>query len=403
MNKDKSVNILDKIIEWAFYILIAAVTFATSVVEICAATIIIAYFLKKILQKDFSFPKHIFLAIFGIFILWNLVSFFNTDYFNESIRGVLKVIKYGLILTISIDVFKTKNILKSLTYVLVIWSVIVALDGIAQSILGFDILRLRTMDTLDYLHRISACFRHANNFGAYLVVIIPVFLSFIFSNSINLRNKIYFFMGLLPLSFCLARTSSRGAWLAASLAVLILSFLKSKKLFIILIVLFIILPFILPQQMKARAFDVLNFHEGTGWERLKLWGQALTMVREHPFLGFGVNTYTKNVPAFKSADYWNAIYPHNCYLQMAAEIGLIGLGLFLTFAILAFVYIGRCLKFLKEGWMRSVAVGLFAGLIGFLMHSAVDTHLYSPNLAVMFYFLLGFCIALCNYAKNNPA
>ncbi len=403
MKSGKIINVIDKITEWTFYVLIAAVTFSTSLVETAIAIIIVSYFLRKFIQKVFSLPKHLFLAVFVLFIFWNLISFFNSSYLYESVRGLIKVIKYGLLLTITIDTFKSKQILKRAVYVLIIWSLAIALNGFVQNVLGFGLIRLRTINPLDCSLRISSSFRHSNNFGAYLVLIIPIFLSFIFSKGTNWRNRIYYLFGLMPLLYCVIRTCSRGAWLALFVAILILGLLKSRKLFAILIVLVIILPFFLPQQIKSRAFDALNFQEGTSWERLKLWNGAFTMIKERPFLGFGVNTYTKNFPAYKPKDYWSAIYPHNSYLHMATEIGLIGLGLFLTFIILAFAYISRHLKFLPEGWMRSATIGLFAGSIGFLIHSGVDTHLYSINLAVMFYLLLGFCIALCNYARINPA
>jgi len=371
--------------------------------EISIAVIIVAWFAKKIIQKDTSFPKHLFLAVFAIFILWNLVSFFNSGYLYESTRGLIKIIKYGLLLAITIDVFKSERFLKRTIYFLIIWSLVIALNGIVQNILGFGLIRLRTVNTLDYLHRVSSSFRQSNNFGVYLVVVIPIFLGFILSEKINLRNRIYFLFGAAPLSFCLIRTYSRGAWLALFASILILSFLKSKRLFAVLLILAIVTIFILPAQIKGRVADLWNFQEGTSWERLKLWKGALLMIEEHPLIGFGVNTYTRNFPAYKPGAYPDVIYSHNCYLHMATEIGLIGLGLFLAFIILVFTYISRRLKFLSGGWMRSAAIGLFAGLIGFLIHSAVDTHLYSVNLAVMFYFLLGFCVALCNYARINPS
>ena len=383
--------------------MIAAVTFSTSFVEIAIAVIIISYFLRKFIQKDLSFPKHLFLACFAVFIIWNLFSFFNSEYLHESIRGLIKVVEYGLLLAITIDVFKSKQVLKRAIYLLIIWSVVIVLNGVAQGILGFGLIRLRTLDTLDNLLRISSSFRQSNNFGVYLVVIISIYLSFIFSKKINRRNRIYFCLGLVPLAFCLIRTYSRGAWLALFIAMLVLSLLKSKKIFAVLVVLIIILPLFLPQQIKGRASDLMNFQEGTSWERLRLWNGAFLMIKQHPFLGFGVNTYTKNFPHYKPQDYPDVIYPHNSYLHMATEIGLVGLGLFFTFIILASIYIGSCFKLMPEDWMGSAAKGLSVGLLGFLIHSAVDTHLYSVNLAVMFYLLLGLCIAICNYARANPA
>ncbi|MFH0732433.1 MAG: O-antigen ligase family protein [Candidatus Omnitrophota bacterium] len=403
MEKEKIIKILDKIIVWAFFVLIAAVTYSTSFTEASVGVIIGSWLIKKFVQKDITFPKHLFLAVFGVFLLWNLASFLNSSFLQESIKGFAKVIRYGLLLLIAVDTLRDARLLRKLSFFFIIWSMVIAANGIIQGWLGFDLIRLRVIDTLDYMHRIQSSFHHSNNFGVYLVVVIPVFLSFVFSEKIEPRKRIYFLSGLLPLFFCLVKTYSRGAWLSLFVSLFILALIKGRKIFAVFLILVIIGSFIMPHNAKERVSGLLNFKDGTNWERLKLWSGALNMIKKHPVLGFGVNTYTRNFPDYKPDDYWSSVYTHNCYLQMATEIGLVGLGLFLSFIILVFIYITRHLKVLPQGWMHSTVVGLFAGLIGFLIHSAVDTHLYSVNLAVMFYFLLGFTIALCNYAKANPA
>ena len=355
------------------------------------------------MQKDFSLPKHIFLVIFVVFIFWNLLSFYRSGYLYESIRGLLKVIKYGFVLIISLETFRSKDFAKKVFYFLILWSLVIALNGIIEGRLGFDLIRLKAVNSLDYLLRISSSFHQSNDFGAYLVFIIPIFLSFIFSKKINWPNRAYFLCSFTILFYCLMRTYSRGAWLSLFIATLILSLLKSKKLLVGIIILMVILSFFSSHNVKERIFNLFNFEEGTSWERLKLWKGAMAMIKEHPFLGFGVNTYTKNFPKYKPNDYPDSIYPHNCYLQMATEIGLVGLGLFLMFNVFLFMHIAKNLKLLSPGWIKNAVIGLFAGLIGFLIHSTVDTHLYSVNLAVMFYFLLGLCVALCDYGKDNPA
>lgn len=185
------------------------------------------------------------------------------------------------------------------------------------------------------------------------------------------------------------------------LAGIIIILLKNKKLSFALIALVIILSVFMPQSVKDRFGGAADFSEGTTSQRIKLWSGCLEMIKVHPVLGFGVNTYTKNFPDFKPKNCLDSIYTHNCYMQMASEIGIVGLTLFLIFITLCLFYIGSSVKMLPLGWIRSMAIGIFAGIAGFLLHSAVDTHLYSTTMAVMFYFLLGLCIALCNYARNS--
>ncbi len=403
MNKEKIISVLDKIIEWAFYILIAGVTFSNSFSDGPVAVIIIGYLLKKIIKKDATFPRTSFLIAFAAFVAWNAISIFNSGYLYESLRGLLKVVKYGLLLTATIDVFKEERPLKKAVSFLMLWSIVVATNGIIQDWLGFDILRFNVVDTLDYLPRISSSFPQANDFGTYLVLVIPVFLVFTFSKKINLRHRAYFLLGLLFLLYCIMRTYSRGAWLALLAATLMASFLKSRKLFVVLIIVVVIGSLFLPQQVKARVMDIFNLNEGTSWQRLKLWSGAVNMIKQHPVIGFGVNTYTKNFAKYKPADYPDVIYSHNCYLQMATEIGIAGLLLFLLFIIMIFIYVIKRLKGMPHGWIRNSIIGLISGGAGFLVHSGVDTSLYSIKLTLTFYLFLGLCAALSKYAKTNPA
>ena len=95
MDKQKIITILDKIIEFAFYILIIAFTFSISFVDATIAVIVVGWLVKKIILKDFKFPRNSFLLVFVIFILWNALSIYNSNYLYESIRGLIKIIKYA--------------------------------------------------------------------------------------------------------------------------------------------------------------------------------------------------------------------------------------------------------------------------------------------------------------------
>ena len=55
---------------------------------------------------------------------------------------------------------------------------------------------------------------------------------------------------------------------------------------------------------------------------------------------------------------------------------------------------------MSEGQKKNITVGVFAGIVGLILNCAVDTHLYSVNLAVFFHMLLGFCFSIsCHVEK----
>lgn len=103
--------------------------------------------------------------------------------------------------------------------------------------------------------------------------------------------------------------------------------------------------------------------------------KGFEIVQKYPFLGLGVSNYINyDSPIAEltegrflrlqgsSADYYNRRSPHNSYVQVAAEMGLIGLACFL----LLILYPLWILFFRNEGNIWSIAV--FLSLLGISMH-----------------------------------
>ncbi len=81
--------------------------------------------------------------------------------------------------------------------------------------------------------------------------------------------------------------------------------------------------------------------------RFLFWGVGLELVRSHPLLGVGANNYQikyaegrsqfsaryPNSPLVAMNDHLLTLYAHNEYVQMAAELGIIGLILFVLFSL----------------------------------------------------------------------
>ncbi len=394
MNNIKICNIIDKLFFAAFYLLGAGVTFSNALTETASISIIILWVIKKRLLKDYSLPGGFLSILLILFFVWNLLSFFNTSYLYESTRGALKVLKYMLLFMATIDFFDSRLRVKRYLFFLLGVSFFAALDGIVQYVSGVDLIRHRVIDSLDYLYRVSASFVHANDFGVYLVVTLTLFMSVFFASTRKFKERILIFLGICPVSWCFLKTQSRGAWLSFVVAVLFLFSIKSRKIFVLILVLLIASPFILPDSVKQRFSDLATFTtKGTAWERTKLWQGSIQMIKARPILGFGVNTYTKNFPEYVPDDYPDIRYTHNSYLHMATEIGAVGVGIFIVFLLSLIISLITFTKSLERGIYRDLYLGLLAGITGFLCHCFVDTHLYSVTLATFLFLCLGLAVA----------
>jgi O-antigen ligase len=112
--------------------------------------------------------------------------------------------------------------------------------------------------------------------------------------------------------------------------------------------------------------------------RLDLWRIALLIFKGHPLGGVGLGNFQVVEPSYATQTLnltmvrqivQEQLVVHNTYLQMAADLGLIGVGLFLAILALPLRLAGRALRKLElenhelEFYVR----GLLAGTVGMLI------------------------------------
>ena len=128
-----------------------------------------------------------------------------------------------------------------------------------------------------------------------------------------------------------------------------------------------------------------------------MWQAAMGMIRDRPILGHGLNTFMANYLTYWVGGEQAPRYAHNCYLQVAAETGLIGLGVFLVLLWQIFAYLLRGLTRLpsQEGLLL---LGMIAGLFAFAVQAGVDTNFYALRQAALFWTLAGLAVG---YASRS--
>ena len=401
MTKDKIIKLADFLIEWSFYTLIFAVTFSTSVVEIASSVMIAAWIVKTITGKEYARLNFLPARILLVYAIWTVISCFNSSYASQSFRGIFKVLEYGAVFMVMATVEWSPERVKRFIYASAGAVMLVCVNGIFQYFTGEDFIRHRTLIPEDYLRRISSSFIHPNDFGAYLMVMAVVFISLLLSKKNKLKDVVLYSVPLVFSLVCLVLTGSRGAWLSFAAAFLVVGALKARRIAALFLALLVVLFLLMPYTLQERIYSIGDLKSGTTWERLKLWEGAIDMIKVHPVLGFGVNTYSKHFPDYKPKGYIDDRYAHNCYLQMAAELGITGALIFIAFLVTALVFALKGILSMPDGRVKSLSGGLLAGLTGFALNSAVDTHLYSVSLAVFFYMLLGFCFAVSRNSREE--
>jgi len=131
-----------------------------------------------------------------------------------------------------------------------------------------------------------------------------------------------------------------------------------------------------------------------------MWQAAGGMIKDRPLLGHGINTFMANYLTYWVGGERQPRYAHNCYLQMAAETGALGLVAFLALLWGMGVQVRRGVR-TTTSRERFLLLGLATGLLAFVIHAAVDTDFYSLRQAALFWVLAGCAVGVSDHVLHG--
>jgi putative inorganic carbon (HCO3(-)) transporter len=182
---------------------------------------------------------------------------------------------------------------------------------------------------------------------------------------------------------CILFTWSRGAWLALFLQFfLFLLFYsqKTRRLLCFSPLLLLSVPF-LPNNFRARLFSIGDLGESSIRYRLLTWQGSLKMLAAHPFgIGVGERAWRAVYPHFAMSGTKTVMHAHNLFLEVWAELGAVGLAVFL-------LLVGRILASAVKGGKKAAVLSLSGALVmGFFDHLW-----YYPGMLMPFFAFLALC------------
>jgi O-antigen ligase len=140
-------------------------------------------------------------------------------------------------------------------------------------------------------------------------------------------------------------------------------------------------------------------------DRDEVAGYALRMWRDFPVFGSGLGSFPVVFPRYSAEGTLESYtHAHNDYLELAAETGLLGIGLLGLLVSLSFAAALRAQQLRKDPVMRGISFAAMMGIIALMIHSTVDFNLQIPANALTFVLLLAFAWASrhCGEGQAQP-
>jgi O-antigen ligase len=269
----------------------------------------------------------------------------------------------------------------------VLGGTLVAVVGLVQSVLGQNLI------TADGVARVRAFYGSPNNLALYLGRLLPLVLVIGVWSRQKPRKWAY---GIAAVAMVLALllTFSRGAWLlGVPISILFVAGLRGWKSLALAVGLLAVAAITSLLVMgPGRLGLLLDPTEGTTFFRLQLWRSSWAMVRDHPWLGVGLDNflyqYRTHYVLPTAWEEFNLSHPHNLVLDSWLRLGLPGLVVFVGLLVAFFRYGWMAYRFLPESGERLMALGIMGSMVYAVAHGLIDNAYFLVDLAYVFSLML---------------
>ncbi len=357
-----------------------------------------------VLPGRINFRNPLILGI-GAFFLGAVLSFsFNP--FSWTGLGMIKTWFVVPLLAVWLWL-ETKPDKREIERIVFVWLCVTGVVSLAS--LGYWLQDMLTFDG-----RLRAWYSSPNYLASFVVPGILFAYYFAFHPSIS-RKKV--FQGLLFLTFLLLTitlflTHSYAVWASVVVAECIFLFFdttifsRKKKEAILFLLIAIVGIFIFSEAGSEKWQAIVSLQDRSSLaSRLIIWNVATEIISFHPLFGIGIGRFQEVYLSFQSffPPYleWAVPQPHNLYLAVWLQTGLIGLSGFVLLCIIWLKQLFILQKSPNEDAGRRRLSTLFISMLSlFLLLGLVDTPFFKTDLAFSFWFLIALGISLAEKQTN---
>lgn len=380
------------------------------------ALALLLIFLSDLARREGEVKSFAFMAIPALaWVLFSVLSLFSA---KDAELVVMQLINMGKLLLLSWIIANSVRFKADIRIVLVgmllgvlFQATVGVYQGISGRPLGVGFLTETTEVQREELsvglaYRVQGTMPHPNAYATYIVSVLPFALGLLLAKVKPLIKA------LAGLALCLGFVAvilalSRSSWInfMVMIGLVIMLAIRHKRVrakTAMLIVgaaslVLLGLAFLGPEMVLSR---LTGPDQGSARSRITLAQTAVTIIKDHPWVGIGLNNYSLASPQYGSTVMGREYNVHNAYLLIAAETGLLGLASFLAFLSVLLVNAWRIIKQVSDEVAWVAGVGTFSALVALSIHSLWDYGLLS-SLTTQFWFLAGLCAGLTNFIDRK--
>lgn len=287
------------------------------------------------------------LALIGVMFLSMTVAISRTD----SLKEIAKWLEFLVLVLLGAQYLRTRRQVWTLIIFILVAALTQALFGYAQAIFSLGPQSF----VRSFALRVYGTFDQPNPYAGYLNMALPIPLALLLLGR-DWLTRVAAGIASALIGGAMLLTQSRGGQIAllAALIFIVLVGMPRVRVWMRLVIVgvFLLIAGLLSGVIPLYLFGEVerflglvhinlvdpNTQDFSTAERLAHWIAGINMYLTHPILGVGIGNYPDAYPRYHISIFVNSLgHAHDYYINIAAETGTIGLGIYLFFLIALFV------------------------------------------------------------------
>ena len=344
------------------------------------------------------------ILFFGIIIFFSgAISAGGIDGIKEVLITCELLLGYFLI----VNLIRTGAWINRCIGTLVASGTVVAFIGILQYLVG-AVSNQAWLDTsyfYDIKGRVVSVFDNPNILSVFLVMVLP-FAMYMMIKASKGRAKLLGLISVLFIMLCTVLTWSRGAWIAAIIAILAFLLMYSRKTLRYILLGGAFVPFatfFLPNSVVRRFASIGDLADSSTMYRVYTWKGSLRILGDHFYsgIGYGLNAYQEIYPQYAYAGIESAEHSHSLFLQIMIGTGIVGL---IAFAIVLLLLAQMNLEYIKDtkdSSGRLAVIAAFCSVIASLVFGLFDYTWYNYRIFFIFWAVIAIASACVRIGREE--
>lgn len=260
----------------------------------------------------------------------------------------------------------------------------------------------------------SAIQIHPNIIAGTLALLLPVLISLLLFSwqQLTQLEKSLYGLAVILMGVILLFTQSRGALTGFAVAILVLLLLYRRRNWPVVLLILGAFLLVVAYRGKSDIFvDAAALNTVRGWTgRQEIWSRALAIIHDFPLTGIGMGNFGLVADTFYPFLYaapGQTPHAHNLFLQIAVDLGVPGLIIWLSILFNILVLSVQLLirgRLANDCLLTGLGAGLLCSQLLLIIHGLTDAVLWGTKPAVILWALWGVALVATNLSQpSSPA